>query len=78
LTPEEVELFSKQLGDILEYAERVQQVDTAGIVPTSHPLADGPHWRDDTPRPSLSREAVLQHAPGASVRAGLFKVPKVL
>jgi aspartyl-tRNA(Asn)/glutamyl-tRNA(Gln) amidotransferase subunit C len=78
LTAAEVDLFSRQLGDILEYAERVRQVDTTGVPPTSHPLADGAHWREDEPRPSLPRESVLTHAPAASVAAGLFKVPKVL
>ena len=78
LTTDEVELFSRQLTGILAYAEEVQQVDTTGVPPTSHPLADGPHWREDEPRPSLDRSRVLSHAPGASPKAGLFKVPKVL
>ena len=78
LSPDEVELFSKQLTDILAYVEELQAVDTTGIPPTSHPQASDPVWRDDVPRPSIDRDTVLAGAPGASPRAGLFKVPKVL
>jgi aspartyl-tRNA(Asn)/glutamyl-tRNA(Gln) amidotransferase subunit C len=78
LTPEEVTLFSGQLASILDYATLVQEVDTTGVPPTSHPLADGPRWRDDVPAPSLERDEVLAHAPDAARTAGLFKVPKVL
>jgi aspartyl-tRNA(Asn)/glutamyl-tRNA(Gln) amidotransferase subunit C len=78
LTDEEVDLFSRQLRDILAYAEQVQQIDTTGVPPTSHPLAGAMVWREDEPRPSLARDLVLEQAPEASIRAGLFKVPKVL
>jgi Asp-tRNA(Asn)/Glu-tRNA(Gln) amidotransferase C subunit len=35
-------------------------------------------WREDEPQSSLARDVVLEQAPEASIRAGLFKVPKVL
>jgi aspartyl-tRNA(Asn)/glutamyl-tRNA(Gln) amidotransferase subunit C len=78
LTPAEVELFTRQLGDILAYVEELASVETAGVEPTSHPFATGPVWRPDEPVPSLDRDAVLAGAPGASPRTGFFKVPKVL
>jgi aspartyl-tRNA(Asn)/glutamyl-tRNA(Gln) amidotransferase subunit C len=78
LTSDEIERFSRQLRDVLAYADQVQQVDTTGVPPTSHPLAHEPVWREDEPRPSLERTLVLSQAPEASTRAGLFKVPKVL
>jgi len=78
LTPEEVEQFAKQLADILRHADALAGVDTSGIEPPSHPLPIGNAWREDEPVPSLNRDALLEQAPGASVRAGLFKVPKVL
>lgn len=78
LTDDEVDLFSRQLRDVLAYAEQVQQIDTTGVPPTSHPLAGATVWREDEPRPSLARDLVLEQAPEASIRAGLFKVPKVL
>jgi aspartyl-tRNA(Asn)/glutamyl-tRNA(Gln) amidotransferase subunit C len=78
LTPDEVTLFSAQLQSILEYANRVQDVDTAGVPPTSHPLADGPHWREDVPAASLERDVIVSQAPDGSLQTGLFRVPKVL
>jgi aspartyl-tRNA(Asn)/glutamyl-tRNA(Gln) amidotransferase subunit C len=78
LTPAEVELFTRQLADILRYVDELRSVETGGVPPTSHPLAAGPAWRADEPVPSLDRDRILQGAPGASPSAGLFKVPKVL
>ena len=39
LTDREVETFTRQLADILAYAEQVQQIDTTGVAPTSHVLS---------------------------------------
>jgi aspartyl-tRNA(Asn)/glutamyl-tRNA(Gln) amidotransferase subunit C len=78
LSADEITRFTRQLGDILTYATEVQQVDTTGVAPTSHPLDVQPVWRDDVPVPSLDRSDVLEQAPSASARAGFFKVPKVL
>jgi aspartyl-tRNA(Asn)/glutamyl-tRNA(Gln) amidotransferase subunit C len=38
LTEEEVELFAEQLSEILEYAERLNALDTEAIPPTAQPL----------------------------------------
>jgi aspartyl-tRNA(Asn)/glutamyl-tRNA(Gln) amidotransferase subunit C len=78
LTPDEIELFSRQLAGILAYADAVQQIDTNGVPPTSHAGAHEPEWRDDVTVQSLDRDVVVAQAPGGSVRTGLFKVPKVL
>jgi len=77
LTREEIDLFARQLGDILGYVEQIQALDTTGIPPTSHVLAQ-PIDRDDTVTPSLTREDALADAPDAAREAGLFKVPRVL
>ena len=78
LTDAEKDLFAHQLADILAYAEQLQRVDTAGVDPTSHTLAEVAPMRDDEVRPSLPRDEALQGAPEASSDAGLFKVPRVL
>ena len=78
LSDAEVELFTRQLGGILEYAEELRALDTSGVPPTSHPLDAGAVWRADEPAPSLDRDTVIDQAPAGSKRAGLFKVPKVL
>jgi aspartyl-tRNA(Asn)/glutamyl-tRNA(Gln) amidotransferase subunit C len=78
LTADEVETFSKQLAEILAYANAIQQVDTTGVEPTSHVLTRGPAWRADDPAPSLAREEVLREAPDAAAATGVFKVPRVI
>ncbi|MEW6648599.1 MAG: Asp-tRNA(Asn)/Glu-tRNA(Gln) amidotransferase subunit GatC [Chloroflexota bacterium] len=76
LTPAEKERFRRQLSDILEYAARLQQVDTSGIPPTSSVLPAHSRLRDDDPLSSLPREAVLANAP--QQRDDQFQVPPVL
>lgn len=77
LTPDEVGLFSRQLGDILDYVRQVQAQDTTGVAPMSHASADGAE-RPDEPVPGLPRAAALAGAPEAATEAGLFKVPRVV
>jgi len=76
LTSDEVELFTRQLADILSYVEQIQALDTTGVVPTSHAI-NQPREREDLPVPSLDRAAALANAPDAATEAGLFKVPRV-
>ena len=76
LTPDEVDLFTRQLTDILEYVEQIRELDTAGIPPTSH-VINQPIDRADDPHTSLPRNEALANAPDAAEHAGLFKVPRV-
>jgi aspartyl-tRNA(Asn)/glutamyl-tRNA(Gln) amidotransferase subunit C len=76
LTSDEQELFARQLDAILDYAAHVQDVDTAGVPPTSHALVAEMPLRDDEPTPSLPRDEAQAAAPAAA--HGLFKVPRVL
>jgi aspartyl-tRNA(Asn)/glutamyl-tRNA(Gln) amidotransferase subunit C len=77
LSAEELDLFTRQLGDILTYVEQIRALDTTGVAPTSQVL-NRPVDRDDAPAATLSREDLLQNAPDASLEAGLFKVPRVI
>jgi aspartyl-tRNA(Asn)/glutamyl-tRNA(Gln) amidotransferase subunit C len=74
----EIELFARQLGDILAYADEVQQIDTAGVPPTASVVTRHAADRPDEVRPSLARGDALANAPDAAVDAGLFKVPRVI
>ena len=78
LTEEEIEMFTRQLGDILHYAQQIQVIDTSGVPPTSHVLAGAPIERDDLVTPGLDREVVLSQAPDAATDAGFFRVPRVI
>jgi aspartyl-tRNA(Asn)/glutamyl-tRNA(Gln) amidotransferase subunit C len=78
LTDEEKQLFTKQLADILAYAEQVQAIDTSGVPATAHVHAAQRREREDVPRPSLPVEEALANAPDADREAGLFRVPRVI
>jgi aspartyl-tRNA(Asn)/glutamyl-tRNA(Gln) amidotransferase subunit C len=74
----EIELFARQLGDILDHATEVQGIDTTGVPPTATVLTQHDSDRADTVRPSLERSAALANAPEPDLNAGLFKVPRVI
>jgi aspartyl-tRNA(Asn)/glutamyl-tRNA(Gln) amidotransferase subunit C len=77
LTESELELFTRQLGDILTYVEQIRALDTTGVAPTSQ-ILNRPVDRDDVPADTLSRADLLGNAPDAALEAGLFKVPRVI
>ena len=76
LTDEEVQLFTGQLAAVLEHAEDVEALDTAGVPPTAHPLQLSNVLRDDEPAPSLDRDEVLRAAPKSE--DGRFRVPPIV
>lgn len=76
LTAEEKERFRAQLSAILDYAASLQELDTAGIPPTSSVLPERSVLRADEPRPGLTPEELLANAP--RVDDGQFRVPPVL
>src|SRR5262249_15940251 len=78
LDAEEIDVFARQIGDILAYADQVQQIDTAGVPPTATVVTRHAPERPDQPIPSLDRDAAWANAPGAARGAGLFRVPRVL
>ena len=78
LTDEEKHLFTRQLAEILSYAEQLQAIDTTGVPATAHVQAIMGVERDDEPRASLPVEAAVANAPDAAADAGLFRVPRVI
>ena len=78
LTGEEKELFTRQLADILAYAEQLQAIDTSGVPATAHVHAGERSEREDEPHASLTIEEAVANAPDASREAGLFRVPRVI
>lgn len=75
LTQAEKELYREQLSAILEYAARLQAVDTTGIPPTSSVLPLRSVLRADDPRPGTPLEDLLRNAP--QQEADQFRVPPV-
>ena len=76
LSDDEIELFTEQLGVILEHAAKVSALDTADVAPTAHPVPLTNVLRADEPRPCLDRDEVLAQAPAAE--DGRFRVPRIL
>ncbi len=76
LEPDELESQGRHLNDILGQFEILQNLDVAGIEPTSHSVPMFNVLREDAARPSLTREEALQNAPEA--RDGCFIVPRIV
>src|SRR5512143_2789401 len=76
LTDEEKARYREQLSAILDYAARLQSLDTSGIPPTSSVLPARTVLRADEPLPCLSREELLSNAPETTENQ--FRVPPVL
>ena len=76
LTSAEKEQFIAQLNSILTYFEKLNELDTSDVEPTSHVIPMSNVLRDDEARPSLDRTMVLQNAPEAS--HFFFKVPRII
>lgn len=73
---EEKERLVQQLGDILTYIEKLNELDTSRVEPTSHVLPMKNIFREDEIRPSLPREEITGLAPGGT--GEFFRVPKII
>ena len=71
-----IEKFAGQIGDILEYVAKLNEIDTEGIQPTSHAISLTNAFREDEPGQSLEPEQALANAPERE--EGNFVVPKVV
>ena len=65
-----------QLNKILEYVEKLNELDTENVKPLSHPIEGVNVFREDIVQPSVDREDALKNAP--SKNEEFFKVPKVI
>lgn len=76
ISEQEKELFTKQLDSILGFAEKLNELNTDGVQPTSHVLDMKNVVRRDIVRTSLEREWALANAPDHE--DGYFRVPPVI
>jgi len=76
LSAEEEQKLSSQLGNILDYIEKLKEADVAGVEPTAHAFPLVNVTRPDETRPSMAGEEVLRNAPATA--GGLFIVPKIV
>jgi aspartyl-tRNA(Asn)/glutamyl-tRNA(Gln) amidotransferase subunit C len=73
---DEIHKFAHELNAILEYVEKLKELDTTDIEPTSHALRLKNVYREDVVRPSLTNEQALANAPESE--NGYFKVPPII
>ena len=76
LSSAELDMFTKQLADLLDYVHVLNEVDTDNVEPMAHVVELSNVFREDEPRPSLSRDDALANAPKTDGKC--FLVPKIL
>jgi aspartyl-tRNA(Asn)/glutamyl-tRNA(Gln) amidotransferase subunit C len=76
LTDEEIEVFGRQLGDLLGHVNALSALDIASVPATAQVVESRNVMRDDTQRPCLDRERVLAEAPQR--QGGFFRVPRII
>lgn len=76
LSEEEKDLFGSQLSSILDYMEKLNELDTSDVEQTSHVLSLCNVVRDDTPRSSIMKEDALLNAPDHTEK--FYRVPRII
>ena len=76
LSDQELALFEVQLSNILQYIDKLKELDADGVEPLSHPLGLRNVSRADEVKPSAPREEALSNAPARTDEA--YKVPVVV
>ena len=76
LSEDAKEKFADQMADILDYMEKLNELDTDGVEPMAHATDLRNVFREDKPEKSLEREKSLANSP--SQADGFFKVTKVI
>ena len=76
ITDEEKARYTEELNQILAHFDKLNELDTSGVPPTSHVIPMTNVFRKDEVKPSLPVESVLANAPDATETA--FRVPRVV
>lgn len=76
LTSDEEKKLGAQLGHILGYIEKLNELDVTGVEPTAHAVPMVNVTRPDEIRPSLPHTDAMRNAPAQA--NGLFIVPKIV
>lgn len=76
ITEQEKAIFSEQLSSILTHVDKLNELDTSKVEPTSHVISMQNVFREDQVKKCLPREEALAGAPEASEE--FFRVPKII
>jgi len=72
----ELDRFTEQLSAILDYIDKLNELDTSAVEPMSHALALKNVFRPDEPGTPLPQEKALENTPAQE--AGFFRVPRII
>ena len=76
LTDDEKERFSSQMGTIIEYIEKLNELDTKNVEPTAHVLGLNNVFREDGTTPPITEKDPIEDSPAHS--KGHYEVPKII
>lgn len=76
LTDEEREMYRRQLNDVLNYAAKLDEIDTNNVPPMYHVLPVNNVLREDIPKENFTQEEALSNAPLQD--NGFFVIPPIL
>lgn len=76
LKEEEKKNFTEQLNLVLDYANRLNELNTDNVEPLTHILSVYNVFRDDIAAPSSPRDEILSNGP--LLEDGQYKVPKIM
>lgn len=76
LSNAEAEALSKDMESIIGFANKLNELDTTGVVPTAHAIPMSNAFREDVVKPSYDRDAMIKNAPAADYSG--YTVPKVV
>ncbi|MGN0298304.1 MAG: Asp-tRNA(Asn)/Glu-tRNA(Gln) amidotransferase subunit GatC [Lachnospiraceae bacterium] len=76
LSDEEKEAAKKDMGSMLDYIDKLNELDTTGVEPMSHVFPVNNVFREDIVTNADTRDAILANAP--EEKDGSFKVPKTV
>jgi aspartyl-tRNA(Asn)/glutamyl-tRNA(Gln) amidotransferase subunit C len=76
VSDDEKRLFADQIDGILNYMEKLNELDTGNVGPTSHVISLSNVVREDLPTGSLGREDALTNAPDKTDK--FYRVPKII
>lgn len=76
LSPQEKEQAKKDMGRMLDYIDKLGELDTTGVEPLSHVFPVQNVFREDVVTNGDESKATLQNAPG--MKQNMFKVPRTV
>ncbi len=76
LSDEELEIMTGQLDNILSYVDKLEELDTSNIEPTSHVFSVSNAFREDEVRESLTQDEAVENGPQQNGEH--FQVPRVI